>query len=161
MIILDNTHVVSMDILKPRSAFYHDFNDCVVQYKKQYSHGFIFEGDDGKGRMQFVCIGKNNVPFYLKSEFGALTGFIALPTNKTLFFTDGNEWDKAFSALIEADLKKHNITIMEFLQRPEAVNAGLRYRVFERKEIAKQARNYTDSNANYIITDEDKFKESL
>jgi len=156
MIILDNDHIVSMDILKPHSVYYHDFNESVVQYKKQIAHGFIFQGDNGEGKMQFVCIGKNNIPFYVRSEFGKLNGFVKLPTNKTLFFNDGNDWDKSFAAMIEADLKKHNITIAQFLQRPEAINAGLRYRIFERQAIAKQARGYKESDVNYKLTDENE-----
>jgi len=156
MIIIDNTHVVSLDTLKPRSAYYHDFNDCVVAHRKQISHGFCYQGDDGTGTMRFVCLGKNNIPFCVTSDFGKLRGFVKLPTNITLFFHDGNDWDRMFSALIETDLKKHNITIMEFLQRPEAVKAGLRYRVFERQAIAKKARDYKDSDVNYRLQDEDK-----
>jgi len=62
-----------------------------------------------------------------------------------------NEYDRQFAWLIEADLKKHGISMLEFLQRPTTVKCGLRYKVYSKKDIIKKIQSYTDEDVNFYV----------
>lgn len=150
MFIIDKTHILEMEIAYVNKIIHTD-EHIVIKIDDSIFHGLVVNRLLENNLEEYLLIGIKEAPFFYRLQHGVFEGTLTLPENKLSFISGGGTYEKQFSWLLEAEFKKHNYTILDFINQPSTVKKGLRYRLHKISDLVKLTERHTDKDVNITM----------
>lgn len=163
MILIDNTHLLRLEVTEQRIDVGFDFDDFNVQIKTNkggcFGKGVLVSGWNGGLDVRLLTITHETV-ILIDMDVNKPNNIIEIPRNMiTSVEIRDYEFEKYFRHLVLADLKKLKMGLKEYSEREQfKQTASLMWKLFDLKEIRKTIKDVNESNVNFVadFTDDPK-----
>lgn len=145
MVIVDKNNILVVELSYRNPIAIYNFNDMVFKIDDMILHAFLLSYHHDGSKRKWVCVTKNNNIVLIETEQEKIIYKEDFPFKTTTFFA-GSTFEQDFGFLLQRDLKQTNSSIVEFLERPNTIRSGLRYQLFNRKDIVNKTKAYTQDN---------------